>query len=85
MTERDDPKGAGDPLIQHQAGVINAMLGAMHKEDKATVLAFLGLQEIEEAPPPDGGATGATGDDGGATGDVLSAKKRGPLRPEMRR
>ena len=65
MTERDDPKGAGDPLIQHQAGVINAMLGAMHKEDKATVLEFLGLQEVE-------GATGATG----ATGGTFGAKKK---------
>ena len=69
MTERDDPKGAGDPLIQHQAGVISAMLGAMHKEDKATVLEFLGLQEIPEPEPEE---------------DVLSAKKRGPVRPGYR-
>jgi hypothetical protein len=79
MSERDDPKGAGDPLIQHQAGVIDAILGAMHKEDKATVLEYLGLQEVEEAPP-EGGATGATG----ATGGTLSAKKRGPERPDYR-
>jgi hypothetical protein len=39
--------------MHHQAGVISAMLDAMCKEDKDMVLSYLGLMEIEDAPPPE--------------------------------
>ena len=52
--ERPEPLGPTHPLLHHQAGVIDAMLSAMHKEDKAMVLDYLGLSELEDAPPPEG-------------------------------
>jgi hypothetical protein len=50
---RPDPLGPTNPLMHHQAGVISAMLDAMCKEDKDMVLSYLGLMEIEDAPPPE--------------------------------
>lgn len=52
--ERPEPLGPKHPLMHHQAGVIDAMLKAMCKEDKDMVLEYLGLSEVEEAPPPEG-------------------------------
>jgi hypothetical protein len=49
--ERPEPKGKDHPLLHYQAGVMDAMLGAMHKEDKALVLEYLGLAVATEAPP----------------------------------
>lgn len=75
-----DQKGAQSPLVQHIAGDIAAKLATLHPEDEALVLEFLGLSKLDSGiidPAPEDGATGATG-------DVLSVKKRGPVRPEMR-
>jgi hypothetical protein len=47
---RPEPKGPTSPLLHHQAGVMAAMLDAMHKEDKQMVLDFLGLAQVEEVP-----------------------------------
>ncbi len=49
MSEREEPKGPTDPLLHHQAGVMQAMLDAMHKEDKAMVLSYLGLAPAGDA------------------------------------
>jgi hypothetical protein len=49
--ERVEPKGKDHPLLHYQAGVMDAMFLAMHKEDKALVLSYLGLAESGEAPP----------------------------------
>lgn len=48
---RPEPLGPTHQLLHHQAGVIDAMLNAMHKEDRAMVLEYLGLAEAGEAPP----------------------------------
>ena len=50
---RPDPLGPTHPLLHHQAGVIDSILKAMCKEDKDMVLEYLGLSEIEDAPPPE--------------------------------
>lgn len=50
--ERPEPLGPTHQLLHHQAGVIDAILSAMHKEDRAMVLEYLGLAEA--APPPEG-------------------------------
>lgn len=58
--ERVDPLGPKSPLMHYQAGVMASMLDAMHKEDKAMVLSYLGLSEVSETPPPEGRRLGET-------------------------
>lgn len=74
-----DQKGAQSPVVQHIAGKIQELLGSLHPEDEALVLEYLGLNKLDSGtidPPPE--------EEGGEEGGVLSAKKRGPARPEMR-
>ena len=73
-----DQKGAQSPVVQYCAGRIQELLGALHPEDEKLVLEYLGLNKLDSGtidPPPE---------EGGEEGGVLSAKKRGPARPEMR-
>jgi hypothetical protein len=51
-----EQKGAENPLIQWTAGKIQELMGALHPEDEALVLEYLGYSKLDAGtidPPPE--------------------------------